>query len=124
MANEITSSEYIKHHLQNLTFGQHADGSWGFAHSAQEAADMGFWAFHVDSLGISLLLGALMMWFFKSAAKKATAGVPTGVVNFAEMLIEFIDNTVRGSFSGGKNDLIAPLAQTIFVWVFLMNLMD
>jgi F-type H+-transporting ATPase subunit a len=125
MANEtITSSEYIKHHLQNLTFGQHPDGTWGFAHTAQEAADMGFWAFHVDSLGISVLLGVLMMWFFRNAAKKATAGVPTGLVNFAEMIIDFIDTSVRGSFSGGKNDLVAPLALTIFVWVFLMNLMD
>jgi F-type H+-transporting ATPase subunit a len=85
---------------------------------------MGFWAFHVDSLGISALLGILMMWFFLRAAKKASADVPTGVVNFAEMIIEFIDDSVRGSFSGGKNDLIAPLALTIFVWVFLMNLMD
>jgi F-type H+-transporting ATPase subunit a len=124
MASEITSSEYIKHHLQNLTFGQHADGSWGFAHSAQEAAEMGFWAIHVDSIGISLLLGALMMWFFHGAAKKASAGIPSGTINFAEMIIEFIDDSVRGSFSGGKNDMIAPLALTIFVWVFLMNLMD
>jgi len=125
MANEtITSSEYIKHHLQNLTFGQHPDGTWGFAHTSQEAADMGFWALNVDSLGISILLGVLMMWFFRNAAKKATAGVPSGLVNFAEMIIDFIDDSVRGSFSGGKNDLVAPLALTIFVWVFLMNLMD
>jgi F-type H+-transporting ATPase subunit a len=124
MASEtMTSSEYIKHHLQNMTFGQHPDGTWGLAHSAEEAAEMGFWAFHVDTLGVSIVLGILMMWFFRSVAKKASAGIPTGAQNFAEWIIEFIDDSVRGSFNG-KNPLVAPLALTIFVWVFLMNLMD
>lgn len=124
MASEtITSSEYIRHHLQNLTFGQHHDGSWGFAHNAQEAADMGFWAFNVDTLGVSIVLGLAMMWFFRSVAKKASAGIPTATQNFAEWIIEFIDDSVRGSFSG-RNPLVAPLALTIFVWIFLMNLMD
>ena len=40
------SSEYIKHHLTNLVYGQHPDGSWGIAKSAAEAAEMGFWKFH------------------------------------------------------------------------------
>ncbi len=135
MASETnTTSEYIKHHLQNLTFGQKQiqtepgvwapSGDWGFATSAEEAAKMGFWAINVDTMFMSLLLGALMMWFFRSAAKKASAGIPTGMQNFAEMIIDFIDDTVRGSFSGGKNNLVAPLALTIFVWIFLMNLMD
>ncbi|QEP43316.1 F0F1 ATP synthase subunit A [Ectothiorhodospiraceae bacterium BW-2] len=124
MAGEIhTSSDYIKHHLQNLTFGQHPDGSWGIAHSAQEAAEMGFWAIHLDTMFFSLLLGSLMMWLFHRAAKKASKEVPTGFQNFAEMMVEFIDNSVRGSFSA-KNDLVAPLALTIFGWIFLMNLMD
>ncbi len=43
-SGELTSSEYIKHHLQNLTFGKFPDGHWGFAHTSQEAADMGFMA--------------------------------------------------------------------------------
>ena len=135
MASETnTTSEYIKHHLQNLTFGQKQiqtepgvwapSGDWGFATSAEEAAKMGFWAINVDTMFMSLLLGALMMWFFRSAAKKASAGIPTGMQNFAEMIIDFIDDTVRGSFSGGKNNLVAPLALTIFVGIFLMNLMD
>ncbi len=124
MASEtITSSEYIRHHLQNLTFGQHQDGTWGFAHSAQDAADMGFWSFNVDTLGISVLLGLIMMWFFRREAKRASAGIPTGTQNFVEWIIEFIDDSVRGSFSG-RNPLVAPLALTIFVWIFLMNLMD
>ena len=58
-AEAHTSTEYIKHHLQNLTYGQHADGTWGLAHSAQEAKDMGFWAVHVDSMGWSIAIGLL-----------------------------------------------------------------
>ncbi len=124
MASEtLTSSEYIRHHLQNLTFGQHHDGSWGLAHTAQEAADMGFWAINVDSMGMTLLLGGLLMWFFRSVAKKVEAGVPSGAQNFAEWVIDFINDSVRGSFSG-RNAMVAPLAFTIFLWIFLMNLMD
>lgn len=124
MASEtLTSSEYIRHHLQNLTFGQHHDGSWGLAHDAAEAADMGFWAINVDSMGMTLLLGGLLMWFFRSVAKKVEAGVPSGAQNFAEWVIDFINDSVRGSFTG-RSALVAPLAFTIFLWVFLMNLMD
>ena len=51
MASEkLTSTGYIKHHLQNLTFGQHSDGTWGLAHGAHEAKEMGFWAIHVDTM--------------------------------------------------------------------------
>jgi len=124
MATEtLTSSDYIRHHLQNLTFGQQHDGSWGLAHDAAEAAEMGFWSINVDTMFMSILLGSLMMWFFHRVAKRASAGIPTGLQNFAEWVIEFIDDSVRGSFSG-KRDFVAPLALTIFVWVFLMNLMD
>ena len=119
----LTSSEYIKHHLTNLTYGQHADGHWGFAHTAQEAIDMGFWAINVDSMLFSIGLGALFLWGFRRAAKTATAGIPGGWQNFVEWVVEFIDNSVRGSFSG-KNPLVAPLALTLFIWIFLMNVMD
>ena len=117
------SSEYIKHHLTNLTFGQKADGSWGIAHGGEEIAEMGFWAINVDSMLFSIGLGVLFLWLFHKAAKRASTDAPTGWQNFVEMLIEFIDESVRGSFSG-KNPLIAPLALTIFVWIFLLNLMD
>ncbi len=118
-----SSSEYIKHHLTNLTYGQHHDGSWGFAHSAEEAKEMGFWAINVDSMLFSILLGVLFLWLFRKVAKTATSGQPGGLQNFVEWIVEFIDDSVRGSFSG-KNDLIAPLSLTIFIWVFLMNFMD
>jgi len=119
----LTSSEYIKHHLTNLTFGQHADGSLGFAHSSAEAAQMGFWAINVDTMFWSILLGGLFLFYFKKAADTATTGVPGGLQNFCEWIVEFIDESVRGSFTS-KNVLVAPLALTIFVWIFLMNLMD
>ncbi len=124
MASEgHTSSEYIRHHLQNLTFGQHPDGTWGIAHGAEAAKEMGFWAFHLDTLGWSFFLGLVFILIFRSAAKKASADTPSGVQNFVEWIIEFIDSSVRGSFSA-KNDIVAPLALTIFVWIWLMNFMD
>ncbi len=119
----LTSSEYIKHHLTNLTYGQHADGSWGLAHTAQEAKEMGFWAFHVDTLGFSILLGALFLFFFSKAAKYATSGVPGSLQNFVEWVIEFIDDNVKNSFTG-KNNFVGALGLTVFVWILLMNAMD
>lgn len=118
-----TASEYIAHHLQNLTYGRHPDGNWGFAHSAQEAADMGFWAIHVDSMFWSLLLGLLFFFLFRRAAKRATSGVPGKYQNFIEMVVEWIDTQVREIFHG-NNPWIAPIALTLFVWILFMNTMD
>ena len=118
-----SSGEYIKHHLTNLTYGQHPDGTWGFAHSAEEVAAMGFWSINVDTLGWSVGLGIVFSVLFWLAARRATAGVPGGFQNAIEMIVDFIDDTVTGIFQH-RNSLIAPMALTIFVWVFLMNLMD
>ncbi len=118
-----SSGEYIKHHLTNLVYGQHPDGSWGIAHGVDEIKEMGFWSINVDSMFFSIGLGCLFLWVFRRAAKKASTDAPTGLQSFIELMIEFVDDSVRGSFSG-KNPLVAPLALTIFVWVFLMNLMD
>jgi F-type H+-transporting ATPase subunit a len=124
MSGEVhTSAEYIRHHLQNLTLGQLPDGSWGIAHSPEQAREMGFWAIHLDTMFFSIGLGVLFLYFFRKAAKQATSGVPGGLQNFVEWVVEFVEDSVRGSFSG-KNALIAPLALTIFLWIFLMNLMD
>lgn len=119
----ITSSEYIKHHLTNLTYGKFPDGTWGFAHNSQEAADMGFWAFHVDTLGWSVLLAAVFFFIFRSVAKKVTSGVPTGMQNAVEAAVEFVEGNVKSMFPY-KNAMIAPMALTVFVWVFFMNAMD
>jgi F-type H+-transporting ATPase subunit a len=134
-----SSTEYIKHHLTNLTYGKlpagyervEADGSthvleqatWTLAHTGEEAGAMGFNAVHVDSLGWSVGLMLLLMVIFRTAAKKATTGIPTGFQNFVEIIIEFIDNNVKDTFHG-RNKLVAPLALTVFTWVFMMNLMD
>ena len=127
-----TPVEYIKHHLQNLTYGklpegyERADGtvmeeaSWTFARTASEASDMGFMAFHVDTLGWSIFMGLLFLGLFRFVAKRATDGTPGGLQNFVEMVFEFVEGIVRDGFSG-RNPLIAPLALTMFVWIFLMN---
>ena len=122
-SDSITSSQYIQHHLTNWTYGKHPDGHWGFAHTAEEAGEMGFWAIHVDSMLWSVFLGVLFLFIFYKTAKSMTAGVPGGLQNFVEWVVDFVNDNVRGSFSA-KNDLVAPLALTIFLWVFLMNLMD
>ncbi|VAW55411.1 ATP synthase F0 sector subunit a [hydrothermal vent metagenome] len=119
----LTSSEYIKHHLQNMTYGNHPQNGWSFAETAEQAKEMGFWAFNVDSLAWSFGLAILFFFAFRRVALNATTDVPSGFQNFVEMIIEFVNESVRGSFSG-KNDIVAPLALTIFAWVFLMNLMD
>ena len=84
---------------------------------------MGFWSINVDSMAWSIVLGLLFALFFRRAAASATAGVPGGLQNLVEMIVEFINETTDSIFQH-KNDMIAPLAMTIFVWVFLMNAMD
>ena len=134
-----TVSEYIIHHLTNLTYGKLPAGferhdehgqvyaltedTWTMAHGGAESSAMGFTAIHVDSLAWSIGLGIIFCWVFRRVAVKASSGVPSGVVNLVEMIVEFVDDTVRDTFHG-RNKLIAPLALTVFVWVFLMNLMD
>ncbi len=115
-----TSTEYITHHLTNLTYGYHPVNGWSFAYGAQEAAEMGFMAVHVDTLGWAFFLGIVFSWIFYVGARRAHAGVPSGLLCVVEMVVEFIDNAVRESFHG-KSKAIAPLALTIFGWIFIMN---
>ena len=119
----LTSQGYIQHHLTNLTLGWHPEHGLSFAHTSAEAAEMGFWAINVDTMFFSILLGSIFLWFFKGVAERVTAGVPNGAQNFVEWIVDFVEENVRGSFSH-KNPMVAPLALTIFAWVFLMNLMD
>jgi F-type H+-transporting ATPase subunit a len=122
-SEQLTSGEYIQHHLQNLTFGKHPEHGWGFAHGAQEAAEMGFWAFHVDTMFWAVLLGLVFGWLFRKVAKAANSGVPTRTQAAIELVVEFVDTSVKDSFHGTSR-LIAPLALTLFVWIFFMNFMD
>lgn len=123
MAAEQTSSDYISHHLTNWTFGVHPEHGLKVAESAKEASEMGFAAIHLDSMLWSFGLGVIFCGLFWMVAKKATSGVPGKLQAFIELIVEFVDTNVRDSYQG-KSKLIAPLALTIFVWVFLMNLMD
>lgn len=99
------ASGYIVHHLTSLSIGE------------------GFWTLHLDTLFFSSVLGAFFLFWFYKAACNATSGVPDGLQNFVEMIVEFVDTQVKDSFHG-ESALIAPLGLTIFIWVFLMNFMD
>lgn len=121
---EQTATEYVSHHLTNLTFGQ-IDGHWGFAHSPEEAAQMGFWAINVDSMMMSVLLGFLFVGLFKFVITRATADTPKAKSwqNVIEMIVEMVQDSIKNSFHA-RNNMIGPLALTIFVWILLMNTMD
>lgn len=121
-AAELTVQEYITHHLSFLTFGK-IDGSWTFAHTPEEAAEMGFWAINVDTFGWSLLLGAGFLWFFYRVGRTASVENPSGVQNFVEAVVEFVDSRVSETFKY-KNELIGPLCLTLLFWILLMNTMD
>jgi F-type H+-transporting ATPase subunit a len=112
-----TSGEYIAHHLQNLQVCK-ADGEWVWNQCAGNAM-----AINVDSMVFSVVLGLIFILIFGKAAKKASSGKPGKMQAFVEIVIDFIDSSVKDTFHG-KSSLIAPLALTIFVWVFFMNLMD
>lgn len=130
-----TTTEYIQHHLQNWTYGKLPEGytrydgsvlgeaTWTSALSTEEAKDMGFNAFHVDTLGWSIALGILFIYIFSRVAKKATSDTPKGLQSFVELIVSFIDSTVKDTFHY-KNRMVAPMGLTIFCWVFMMNFMD
>ncbi|MGD8976485.1 MAG: F0F1 ATP synthase subunit A [Gammaproteobacteria bacterium] len=115
--SEQTSSEYIQHHLQNLQVCR-VDGEWVWNQCAGN-----FWAINVDSMFWSIALGLVFVFLFRKVAKNAESGVPGRFQAAIESIVEFVDTSVKETFRG-KSDLIAPLALTIFVWVFFMNLMD
>ena len=101
-------TEYITHHLTHLTVNQ--------GHGA-------FWAFHLDSVLFTGGLALIFVLIFIMVARRATSGVPGKLQAAIEILVEMVDRTVKETFHG-KSRLIAPLAITIFVLVWLMNFMD
>jgi len=113
-----TSGEYITHHLQNLQVCKNDGGDWVWNQCAGNP-----FAINVDSMFWSILLGVVFVWLFSKAAKSASSGKPGKLQAFVEIVVDFIDSSVKDTFHG-KSSLIPPLALTVFVWVFLMNLMD
>lgn len=113
MAEMISSTNYIKHHLTYLSFNlKEMNQSHG-----------GFWTLNLDTLFFSCFIGVLACLFLYSCARKATTNLPGKLQNFAEIILSFVDSQVKDSFHG-KSKIIGPLALTIFIWVFLMNFMD
>jgi|SRR5688572_935447 F-type H+-transporting ATPase subunit a len=104
-AHAPTPGEYIGHHIQFLKYGD------------------GFMAVHLDMVFFSVLLALVFGGSFYLAARNATSGVPGKFQNFVELVVEFVDTNVRDVFHGSSK-IIAPLALTIFCWVFLFNFMD
>ncbi len=101
----MTTVEYIQHHLTNLTVGQ------------------GFWTINLDTIVISVLLALLILIIGYRVVLTAKYGVPAGLQNFVETILEFVDNQIKDTFPG-SNPIIAPLSLAIFTWVWLMNFMD
>ena len=106
--------EYIQHHLTNLCVGD-CDP---VTHKA-----MGFWSLHLDSIFFAYLLAGLIILVAVRLGKNLDPDKPGGFQNFVETIIDFVAQQVRDTFPG-HNPLIAPLALTIFLWVWLMNFMD
>ena len=105
-----STGEYIRHHITFLS-------------NKEQTAIVDFSVINWDSVAWSIFLALVFAGSFLMVARKATAGVPGKVQNFIELVVEFVDNQVRETYHGGSK-LIAPLALTIFCWVFLFNCMD
>ena len=111
--DKIKPAEYVQHHMFHWKLNLH---NFTFT-------DGGFWTLNLDTLCISILLGLLLIFTLYIFTRRTTVGVPGKWQNAIEMTVEFVDGTVKDSFHGDRS-LIAPLALTIFLWVFLMNFMD
>lgn len=108
-----TPVEYIQHHLKNnclnLNGGKCVDGN--------------FMQVHLDSIGFAMALGLLMVLVGWRLTSRLKAGVPSGFQNFAEMIIEFVNEQIKDAMK--KPDAwVGPIALTAFLWIWLMNFMD
>lgn len=111
--NAQDAASYVQHHLEHLPLNLH-----NFT-----LTNGGFFTLNLDTMIMSIVMGALFLGLFWYAAHRMTSGVPGKLQNLVEMMVEFVDDTVKGTFHGHSN-LIAPLALTIFIWIFLMNVID
>ena len=111
-AHAPTAGEYIVHHLQHLQSGK-------------QSAVVDFSVINLDSLFFSVTIGVLGCWLLWLAARTATSGVPGRFQAAVEVLVEMVDSQAKGIVHNAQSrKLVAPLALTVFVWIFLMNAMD
>src|ERR1700744_2808117 len=109
------AGSYILHHL---TFLQLDLKTMKIVENAP-----GFWVLNLDSVFFSVLLALVYLIIFRSAARKAHAGVPSKFLNFIEICIDFVDSQVKDAFHHTSR-FVAPMALTVGLWIFLMNFMD
>ena len=112
---ELTSGEYVLHHLTNLKLD--------LTTMTVDQNATGFWVLNLDSMIWSVLLGLIFLAIFRKVAKNVTSDEPGPLQNFVEMIVEFVDGQVKEVFPKADH-FVAALSLTIFAWVFLMNLMD
>jgi F-type H+-transporting ATPase subunit a len=112
-AGNITSGQYIQHHLEHLTLNLKT-----FALNAEN----GFWTLNLDTLIVSIFIGIVIFGGLRFVAKRMTE-VPSKLQNITEIILEFVNNAVHDVFHH-KTTFIPSLALTIFLWVFCMNAMD
>jgi len=119
-----TAGEYIQHHLTNLQACR-IEGQWAWNTAENPLVCKGnFWTVNVDTMGWSIVLGLVFCVLFRKVAKSFTTGRPGKLQAMVEMVVGFVDDSVRGTFNSHPSKMVAPLALTIVAWVFLMNLMD
>jgi F-type H+-transporting ATPase subunit a len=107
-----TAGEYIVHHLHHLQTGH-------------QHAVVDFSVFNIDSIFWAVVTGVLGCFFLWRASRKATSGVPGRFQAAVELLVEMVDSQAKGIVHNAQSrKLVAPLALTVFVWIFLMNAMD
>ncbi|MCK9283872.1 MAG: F0F1 ATP synthase subunit A [Rhodocyclaceae bacterium] len=113
-ANAPTAGEYIGHHLTHFNSTGHP-----------QASIIDFSVINVDTLFYSVTLGLLTIFLLWLAARKATSGVPGRFQGAIEMLVEMVAGQAKGIIHEEESrKFVAPLALTVFVWVFMMNAMD
>jgi F-type H+-transporting ATPase subunit a len=107
-----TAGEYIVHHLQHLQ-------------NQKQTALVDFSVFNLDSIFYAVVLGVIASWLLWRAARKATPGVPGRFQAAVEILVEMVDTQAKGIVHNAQSrKFVAPLALTVFIWIFLMNAMD
>ena len=111
-ANARTAGEYIAHHLQHLQ-------------NHKQTAVVDFTVVNLDSVFWSVMLGVLGSFVLWRVARSVTSGVPGRLQAAIEILVEMVDAQAKGIVHNAKSrKMVAPLALTVFIWIFVMNAMD